>query len=227
MIAAIVPAHDEQGHIGACLQSLLQASRCLRLEGEAVRLIVALDACSDATAHIASSLGALTVAIDERNVGAARIAGAGLALSLGARWLAFTDADTTVAPDWLSMQLGLAHDAVCGTVAVQDFGAYGAAMRRHFDATYSGRDGHRHIHGANLGVSAAAYRRAGGFRRLASGEDVALVQDLRSAGASIAWSAAPRVVTSARQGFRAPGGFGATLQRVDAERSSRMAEGSM
>ena len=57
----------------------------------------------------------------------------------------------------------------------------------------------------------------GGFAPLASSEDVALVQALEDVGASIAWSAAPRVVTSARRQFRAPGGFGATLARVETE----------
>lgn len=78
------------------------------------------------------------------------------------------------------------------------------------------------MHGANLGVSATAYRRAGGFKALASSEDVALVEALRNTGARIAWSAMPRVETSARQSFRAPLGFGATLQRID--RDSRQAE---
>jgi hypothetical protein len=157
------------------------------------------------------------VRVNSRNVGAARIAGAALALRSGARWLASTDADSRVAPDSLSTQLGLAHDAVCGTVAVEDWGSYGASMQRHYDATYTDADGHHHIHGANLGVSATAYRRAGGFRPLPSSEDVALVEDLRTTGASIAWSAAPRVVTSARRAFRAPAGFGATLLRVESE----------
>ena len=97
-------------------------------------------------------------------------------------------------------------------------------MRRHYDATYMDADGHRHIHGANLGVSADAYRRVGGFRPLASSEDVALVEALQNSGASIAWSAAPRVVTSARRNFRAPLGFGATLQRVELESNGVAAE---
>ena len=46
---------------------------------------------------------------------------------------------------------------------------------------------------------------------------MALVEALQQTGASIAWSAAPRVVTSARRNFRAPEGFGATLQRIDLE----------
>jgi hypothetical protein len=63
-------------------------------------------------------------------------------------------------------------------------------------------------------VSAEAYHRVGGFEPLASREDVALVMALQAVGARIAWSAAPRVVTSARKAFRAPGGFGATLLGV-------------
>jgi hypothetical protein len=67
------------------------------------------------------------------------------------------------------------------------------------------------VHGANLGVSAQAYLRAGGFAPLACSEDVALVEQLQATGARIAWSAAPRVVTSARRASRARGGFGDTL----------------
>jgi thymidine phosphorylase len=70
------------------------------------------------------------------------------------------------------------------------------------------------VHGANLGVSAEAYLRAGGFQALACSEDVALVEALKASGARIAWSAAPRVTTSARTNARARGGFGDTLLAV-------------
>ncbi len=220
MIAVVVPAHDEAAQIGACLRSIKRAAGCTALRGEPVLLVVVLDACSDHTGSIARALGAVTVSVDARNVGVARAAGVETALRAGARWLACTDADTTVAADWLSVQLALDVDAVCGTVAVEDWGVYGQAMRRHYDATYNDRDGHRHIHGANLGVSARAYRAVGGFPGLACSEDVALVEALERHGASIAWSAAPRVVTSARRDYRAAGGFGATLERVDAESRS-------
>jgi hypothetical protein len=46
---------------------------------------------------------------------------------------------------------------------------------------------------------------------------VALVAALVGSGASIAWSAAPRVVSSARRLFRAGGGFGARLAQIDAQ----------
>lgn len=214
MIAVIVPAHNEQEHIGACLSALRVAADSPRLGGEPVLLTVVLDACTDHTGQIAQRLGATTVSVDSRNVGIARARGAELALAAGARWLAFTDADTVVTPEWLAAQLALRVEAVVGTVAVHDWGVYGPAMQQHFEATYTDADGHRHIHGANLGVSAEAYRRAGGFEPLASSEDVALVAKLQVSGASIAWSAAPRVVTSARRAFKAPGGFGATLASV-------------
>ena len=214
MIAAIVPACNEEDNIGACLRSLMDASRCPRLLGEATLLVVALDACTDTTEHIARSTGAAVIVLQSRNVGMARSAGAQLALKVGARWLSFTDADSLVAPNWFSAQLDLSADAVCGTVAVVDWEGYGPRMRTHFEATYTDADGHRHIHGANMGVSAEAYRRAGGFRPLQSSEDVALVKALQDSGARIAWSAAPRVSTSARRNFRAPGGFGATLQHI-------------
>lgn len=214
MLGVIVPAHDEEASIGACLESLQVAGRDPKLLGEAVLIVVALDACTDATQRIAQAYRATTVELDSRNVGMARALGARRALEAGVRWLAFTDADSVVAPDWLSAQLAQRSDAVCGTIQVLDWGGYGQRLQQHHDATYVDADGHRHVHGANLGVAAAAYRGVGGFRALRSSEDVALVQDLSDSGASIAWSAAPRVVTSARRHYRAPGGFGETLARA-------------
>ena len=226
MIAVIVPAHNEEQHLGECLQSLTTAARSPLLRGEAVTVFVALDSCSDASETIARRGGAITLALQARNVGAARALGARCAIDRGARWLAFTDADSTVAPDWLAVQLALGSEAVCGTVTVSDWGSYGERMRRHFAATYTDADGHRHIHGANLGVSTAAYLAAGGFRCLETSEDVALVEALQAQGTSVSWSAAPRVSTSARRVFRAPSGFGATLLRVELESQRNAVQGS-
>ena len=215
VIAVIVPAHNEEDEIFHCLTALRLAARCPNLCGEQTVVMVALDACTDRTSRIAQRMTATTIALSERNVGAARALGAELALAAGARWLAFTDADTQVAPDWISAQLAQNTDVVCGTVAVRNWGNYGHTMRKHYEATYTDSDGHRHVHGANLGMSAKAYERAGGFQPLVSSEDVALVESLKASGASIAWSAAPRVFTSARRIFRAPDGFGATLARIN------------
>lgn len=215
MLGVVVPAHDEEEHIEACLDSVHIASRHPSLGSEPVLIVVALDTCTDGTDAVSRRLGATVVNTNARNVGVARSIGANVALAAGARWLAFTDADSVVGPDWLVAQLMQRTDAVCGTIEVKDWGDYGDAIRLQHQQTYRDMDGHRHIHGANLGVSAAAYLKVGGFQPLKSSEDVALVSALHVHGASIAWSASPRVVTSARRRYRAPGGFGEALSRVE------------
>ena len=215
MIGIVVPAHNEEALIGRCLRSLVAAARHTKLKGEAVEIYAVLDACTDASGAIAKRLGVRTLPINVRNVGQARHLGAQMALSRGARWLAFTDADSVVCPMWLADQLSLNADAVCGTVAVVDWGVYGERMHRHFSLTYQDKNGHSHIHGANLGVSAWAYKHVGGFQSLETSEDVALVTALTNAGMNVAWSCAPRVVTSVRLDYRAPLGFGATLQAIE------------
>ena len=217
MIAVIISARNDEAHLGTCLRSVREASRRRRLGGEAVLRLVVLDTCTDGSAAIARDGGAHTLRLQTGNIGAARAQGAQWAVDRGARWLAFTDAESVVAPDWLSIQLSLGTDVVCGTVGVRDWGQDGERMRRHYAAHYTDADGHQHIHGANLGVSADAYRRAGGFHPMAISDDVALVRALQASGATIAWSAAPRVSTSAQRLFSAPVGFGATAQRIDAE----------
>ncbi|RYX94360.1 MAG: glycosyltransferase [Comamonadaceae bacterium] len=215
MIGIIVPAHNEEAYIEACVQSLQVAATHPDLKREAVEIFVALDACDDRTGHLARSLGVKTLDVHAMNVGFARQTASRMALAAGARWLSYTDADSTVAPDWLAAQVALGSDAVCGTVAVADWGRYGDRMRRHFEATYEDQDGHSHVHGANLGVSADAYVAAGGFETLATGEDHALVRALANTGARIARSCRPRVSTSVRPDYRAPGGFGAILEKID------------
>ncbi len=79
-------------------------------------MIVVPDSCTDDTEAIVRALGRRRERVDARNVGLARAHGAERALALGARWLAFTDADTTVADDWLVQQLDCCADAVCGVI---------------------------------------------------------------------------------------------------------------
>lgn len=235
MIGVVIPAHNEERCLERCLAAVRQAAAHADLRAESVCVAVVLDDCSDGSYDIVglhTRLNCLAggsyvveaIVVAARNVGAARAAGADLLLAHGARWLAFTDADTRVAPDWLAEQLRLNADVVCGTVSVDDWSAHeddATLLCRHFDQNYSDMDGHRHIHGANLGVSAAAYRCAGGFAPLACSEDVALVRALEQCGARFAWSAAPRVTTSARRDARARGGFGDTL--IEYVTSARLA----
>lgn len=211
MIGVVVPAHNEEELLGSCLDSLTQAANHPALKGEAVQIVVVLDACIDRSADIAAHSPVSVISVDVSNVGVARAAGAELVLSAGARWLAFTDADSNVAPDWLAAQLALEADVVCGTVSVSSWRFLPRVVRMMFEAHYVSAEGHRHIHGANLGMTAASYRRAGGFPPLCAHEDVHLVRALETDRARIAWSTAPRVVTSARLDSRAPKGFGQQL----------------
>lgn len=92
-IDAVVPAHDEEELIGACLDALLVARAVvLRRRPELqVGIVVVLDDCRDDTARIVrerlagfDSEEAVTVVIDERSVGAARRAGVAAAAGSGA-----------------------------------------------------------------------------------------------------------------------------------------------
>lgn len=219
MLAVIVPAHNEAGCIDSCLCSVLFAALHPDLHGEPVKIFLVLDSCTDSTHAIARTMNVDVCEIEARNVGVARATGANAALSFGARWLAFTDADTTVAADWLVQQLRCGTDAVCGTVGVRDWVGHSAKVAEDYAKHYRDIDGHRHVHGANLGLSSRAYVRVGGFLPLEYDEDVAIVDALIAADMTIAWSAAPRVITSTRLDARAPKGFGAQLRRLGVELS--------
>lgn len=240
-VGVIVPAHDEQDLLPACLASLRRAARALR--GVPAQVIVVADACRDRTAEAALRGGASVVTIRARSAGAARAAGARELLRRTAHvdpasvWLATTDADTLVPASWLRQQAyyaGHGWDATVGTIRVADWSCHrpgtAALFRQRYErgpepATARGRaDGgelgadrpHLHVHGANLGFRASAYLRAGGFPDLATGEDHALVTALAGAGSRVLRTRAMPVVTSARRDSRAPGGFGDYLARLEA-----------
>ncbi|HEY0178554.1 MAG TPA: glycosyltransferase, partial [Dokdonella sp.] len=201
----------------ACLASVSAAARHPGLRDEPVLVVVALDRCRDGTARIASAFGARTVTLRHGNAGSARRLAADVAIAQGARWLASTDADSTVPHDWLQGQLACDADAFCGMVRVEDWAGYPPRVARRYRELNPVRDGHPHVHGANLGCDASWYLRCGGFAPLPAHEDVALVDALARAGARIARRAAPVVTTSARPRGRAPDGFAGYLLRVAQE----------
>ena len=221
MIAIIVPAHNEELVLDDCLKSLRAAAAHEDLVHERVEILVVLDDCSDHSLEVAQSHHVLTHVCNNRNVGMTRAEGARLMLERGARWLAFTDADSVVPYAWLAHQVSLKVDAVCGIVEVDDWSGHPEHVRQRYDSLYRPVDDHRHIHGANLGVSADAYRRAGGFKALAAHEDVHLVADLQRIGASIAWISGNSVTTSARKDYRCKEGFGDYLNSLAATSLSR------
>ena len=213
MIGILIPVHNEEALLPECLKAAMIAASHPGLLGEEVQILVVLDSCTDRSSAIAQAFGVHSLNVEARNVGQVRGIGARHLLNPGARWISCTDADSRVASDWLVAQLALGVDAVCGTVTVDAWSeGFDEAAQIRYNQAYRACDGHRHIHGANLGVSAGAYVRAGGFEPLACHEDVQLVRQLERCGATIAWSHAPQVITSARLDCRAQGGFGDYLK---------------
>jgi glycosyltransferase involved in cell wall biosynthesis len=217
-IGVVVPAHNEETLLASCLLALGRASLVLPVP---VHALVAADACTDQTAAVARDLGAHVIRIGARRVGAARAAGMRELLRLtagwdpAAVWLATTDADTIVPPDWLWRQLRYADrgwDVVLGTVTVADWEDHPAQVPAAFAARYEfGDRPHPHVHGANFGIRASAYLAAGGFRPLATAEDHALLADATQAGCLILQANDIPVQTSARRSGRAPHGFSQLL----------------
>lgn len=223
-LGVIVPAHNEQDLLPSCLASLRRAIRAMR--GTPVYLVVVADACCDRTADVARRGGAEVVSIGARCVGTARAAGVQEVLRRTRHldpadvWLATTDADTLVPACWLRQQArygGQGWDAVAGTIQVENWSGHSPEVRAAFRERYGAGSGpHPHVHGANLGIRAAAYLRAGGFPDAPTGEDHALVAALAAAGGRVLRTRALSVVTSARREARAPHGFGHYLRELGA-----------
>ncbi|MCS0636892.1 glycosyltransferase family 2 protein [Streptomyces sp. LP05-1] len=228
-VAVVVPAHDEEALLPAALAALATAAAHPELAGIPVRTVVVADACRDRTAALAREAGALVLVTDCRNPGRARAAGVRYALDRfageaagdpGAVWLTTTDADSVVPSRWLAYQLARARDgwqAVVGTVVLPVASPLAEPHRALYEATRPA-DGtvwhHPHVHGANLGVRAAAYLDVGGFPPLATGEDRALVEALDRRGHRVLRTAGCPVLTSPRLRARARDGFGAYLSAM-------------
>lgn len=223
-IGVVVPAHNEEALLGGCLAALQVAMRAAPLP---TQVVVVLDDCTDGSGDICRRFGVQTCRIAARNVGEARAAGVRVLLRDESRpasvWLASTDADSRVEPTWLRHQILLARsgvDVVLGVVRLCDNGP-SLELRRAFETDYDKRlatDGaHGHVHGANLGVRASVYLRAGGFPPLANHEDQWLVRRLRRLGGlTIRRCQQLDVQTSHRLDGRCEQGFAATLAGLGA-----------
>ncbi|WP_346768827.1 glycosyltransferase [Crystallibacter degradans] len=227
-VVVVVPVRNEEELLAGCIRCIRHAMDRLEAArpGLTAALTVVLDGCTDGWAAIARAAAAQDgrieiLAADYGSVGAARAAGTAAALervrdSTGAMetvWIACTDADTLVPGNWLTAFVGLANagaDAVTGTVepdpAQLDAERLAAWHQRHGRSAEAAS-----VHGANLGMRASAYLAAGGFRDMAEHEDVRLVEDLRSSGATVRASRALHAVTSGRLEGRTPGGFAGYL----------------
>lgn len=228
-ICAVVPAHNEQALIGACLDALVVAARHARTEypDVRVRIVVVADSCTDDTALIASATPGIDVlSLHAKTVGAARAEGVDFALTAFGHdpafdatgvtgWIANTDADSAVPENWFTTHIELAQsgvDVLVGTVR-PDFYDLTLQQIDAWEARHTPGMPNGHVHGANLGIRASTYLTAEGFQQLAEHEDVDLVTRARARGARVLATAGCEVLTSGRQVGRTPGRYARHLAK--------------
>jgi len=145
-----------------------------------------------------------------------------------------TDADTRVAPDWLThtREYMVSAEMVCGDIWRDDLNGnvIRASHERHYHALHQARriidpleyaapSEHPQGFGASLALRRNVYQAIGGCPNLPSDEDVQMVRAVRAAGLRICQPRDVRVVTSSRRNGRADGGLAAALVAEDAERA--------
>lgn len=231
-IAIVIPAKNEQELITACLDSVVMAvgvARQTHPELEASIVLIA-DSCVDETVEQAREFAEVEVVeLALENVGAARRAGAAIALNVLDRpahrvWLANTDADSVVPPNWISEQLALADagtDLMIGTVR-PTFADLSPAQVAAWQHNHRHGVPNGHAHGANLGLRASLYLRAGGFPAIPEHEDNDLVDRIKALDATVVASDRCEVETSGRRVGRTDGGYARFLHGGQLE--SRAAE---
>src|SRR6185369_4327421 len=94
-----------------------------------------------------------------------------------AQWLAFTNADLEVPPNWLTLQLARADAG---------FEAAAGLVESHL-STDAGRAHHQRARGANLGIRTTGYRRSGGFAHWPCAEKRDILQRLDLRNGNICW----------------------------------------
>ena len=108
MLSFVIPAHNEEAHIGQCLRTVLASADAL---GEPYEVIVVDDASTDRTAEIARSFSATIVPVNLRKISAVRNAGARAARG---DVLIFVDADTLLPASTLTAALAAIRDGAIG-----------------------------------------------------------------------------------------------------------------
>lgn len=229
----VIPAHDEEERIGRCLAALAAQ---VEVEPQEFEIVVVLDACTDNTAVVVDATragpaihvvagpgqGAGPARATGMDVGCARLESLGRCDGL----LASTDADSTVAPDWIARQLeaiAAGAEAIGGEVILDPdeaaalppsvlAGREADLAARTRAAAARGPAEHAHFSGASLGVTPRAYRQAGGMAWMAALEDQELEDRLHAAGVQIHRLRPVSVVTAARTEGRAERGLARDLE---------------
>lgn len=232
-VSVTVPAKNEENLIGRCLLALAAQ---VGVRPQEYEVLLVLDGCTDATEERAREVAARHPDLRLHflrgpgiGVGFARRTGMEAACSrLHAAGrpdglVASTDADSVVAPDWISSQIRLAErgaEAIGGRILLECGGsslpeaALGwyerqaeARFRRVLSLARGDLSEHWQFSGASLSLRAGTYRRIGGLPSTRDLEDEGLERALEDAGVGIYRSLAVRVTTSARTAGRASRGL--------------------
>ncbi len=235
-VVVVIPARDEEDHIGSTVGHVRHALRHARDQGllAAATIEVVAHRCGDGTAaaarHALGEDGEVTDDAVSATVGEVRARGVRHGLArLGAppstTWVLSTDADTSVGATWVADVLRAAEHT--GSVAVvglapldrwQGSPAGATAYARLLAAKMRaplGQHQHDHVYGANLAVRADAYLSVGGFPAVPHGEDQALVDALVAGGHRVLRTREIEVVTSGRLRGRAAGGLADRLSSLE------------
>ncbi len=177
--SVIAPVRDVAGHLPAFLAGV----RALQPPSGGVEVLVVDNGSGDASASIVAADPRVTL-VREPTVGAYVARNTGLRLARG-EFVAFTDPDCVVAPDWLTQYERTFRDPkvllACGrrhparvTRATRVLAAYEATK----DATVLGGDDPSPYYGftSNLAVRRTVFDRVGLFDHIPRGADSALVR---------------------------------------------------
>ncbi len=248
-VSVVVPARDEEALVGSCLRALAEQDG---IPPEEYEVLLVLDRCTDATKDRALEIAAehpnLRLHLLEgpgRGAGHARRAGMEeacsrlLSLDRPGGLIASTDADTVVAPDWLSVQLEAAArgaKAIGGHIELRDDAGLprdvsgwraeqGRLRQRELLMALDSADGpgrveHWQFSGASLALTAATYEEIGGLEPREALEDEYLERALTMRGIPIERPLHVRVVTSARLVGRAKRGLARDLSLASWVRSN-------
>lgn len=204
--AVVIPAYNEADYLPATLSALRKAMAAVAA-AHSGRVVVVDNHSTDDTAKVARENGADEVVFEPVNqISRARNAGARAAVTRGAEWLIFLDADTLVPPETLARALAaLDSGAVCGGGAITVCDGELPFFVRNFLTVWNWS-------AAKFGLAAGCfvyctregYEAAGGFSEAVyAGEEVWFSNRLRKwgrrGGLAFRVIARPPVVTSDRK----------------------------
>ena len=210
-VSIVIPAHNEEALLPACLRALLAQDYDGPLE-----IIVVDNASSDHTAEVARSLGVCVVPEPRRDYCLALIRG--FAAATGSI-IAMTDADTVVPPDWVSRLVEEYRRrpdvvAIGGDVVFTGANWKGWLLARVLVPAFNWIDRRNprgpHLWGANLSVRRDAFLAVGGWNPKFS-----LQADMIQK--RVFWEFATHYIHHHKDQKWTPQSFGRNFQLTDAE----------